>query len=200
MFHIVHSLQQLICSFFAESTHCKWTSHLLADYKHKSRSNVLAFYCLEFQRRGTPHIHALFWLKNIIAIDSRPFTADIPTSDLALAPLIKHTQASSKPTKPQHLTRRNTNITDDGRILFNQSSLLTEYNIRPYVDCINYAYGSHMVVQSTDRYGLLLQYVSSYVTKLQDDCIGNTLRDVDVDARNVAFRFVVSHHPTAPEM
>ena len=85
-------------------------------------------------------------------------------------------------------------------IIFNQSSLSTEHNIRPFVNCINYAYGSHGDVQSTDGYGLLLQYVSLYVTKLHDDCIGNALHDLDVDARNAAFRFVVWHHPTALEM
>ena len=43
-------------------------------------------------------------------------------------------------------------------------------------------------------------YESSYITKLHDDCIGNALHNLDVVARNAAFRFVVSHHPTAPEM
>ena len=200
-FQIIHSLQQLVCGLFAGSTHSKWTSHLLSNHKHKTRSNILAFfYRLEFQRRGTPHIHALFWLKNIKAINLKPFTADIPNNNLALAHHIRHTQASNKPTNPRHLSPNPTHITDDNIFIFNQSSLGSQHNIRPYVDCINYAYGSHVDVQSTDGYGLLLQYVSSYITKLHDDCTGNALHDIDVDARNAAFRFVVSHHPTAPQM
>ena len=70
------------------------------------------------------------------------------------------------------------------------------------MNSINYVYDNHADEQTTDGYRLLLQYVSSNVTKTQDDCIGNALHNLDVDAWNAAFHFVISisHHPTAPDM
>ena len=57
-----------------------------------------------------------------------------------------------------------------------------------------------MDIQSTDIYGMLLRCVSSYVKKMQDDCIGDALYDTDVNTRNAAFCFVATNHTSEPEM
>ena len=72
--------------------------------------------------------------------------------------------------------------------------------IRPYVKSINLAYSSHVDIQTTNGYGLLLQYFPSYVTKMHDGCIGEVFYDDNVDARHAAFRYIVSHKPAEPEM
>ena len=47
---------------------------------------------------------------------------------------------------------------------------------------------------------MLLQYVSSYVTKMHDDFICDDLYNVDIDARNAAYCYVMGTPPTEPEM
>ena len=69
-----------------------------------------------------------------------------------------------------------------------------------YVDTINYALRSNMDVQCTDGHDMVLRYVNSYVTKMQDAFIADTLYDSNIDARNAAFRYVVKLHPCEPEM
>ena len=57
-----------------------------------------------------------------------------------------------------------------------------------------------MDVQCTDGYSMLLQYVSSYITKMHDDFIFDDLYNVDIDARNAVYRYVMGTPPTEPEM
>ena len=59
---------------------------------------------------------------------------------------------------------------------------------------------SHMDMQCTDGYTMLQQYVFSYVTKMHDDFICDDLYNVDIDARNAAYRYMMRTHPTEPEM
>ena len=72
--------------------------------------------------------------------------------------------------------------------------------IRPYIPNVLYALSSHMDVQCTDGYGMLLAYVSSYATKMHDCHAGEALYCSSIDARNAAFRYVTSLHPSEPEM
>ena len=92
-----------------------------------------------------------------------------------------------------------TQITDDGKILFSHSQFSNSFRIKPYVESINLAYSSNVNIQSTDDYGLHLRYVSSFVKKMHDGCIGEVLYDDNVDARNAAYCYIVSHNPTEPE-
>ena len=92
---IIHSLQQIVLGFLSCSNHHQWKRHLLANHKHKDRSNVPAyFYRLEFQKRGTPHIHALFWINKIKSINTKTMTSLIPLHDPELAHQVAYTQTS----------------------------------------------------------------------------------------------------------
>ena len=198
---IIHSLQQLVLGFLSGSNHHQWKHHLLANHKHKDRSNIPAyFYRMEFQKRGTPHIHALFWITQIKSINTKTMTSLIPIHDSELAHHVAYTQASRSETHTQTLHASPTEVTDDGNILFQNSELSLQHRIRPFFIPINVTFSSHQDIQSTDGYGLLLQYVSSYVTKMTDDCIGEHLYNENVDSRNAAFRFIATHKPTEPEM
>ena len=198
---IIHSLQQLVLGFLSGFNHHQWKHHLLANHKHKDRSNVPAyFYRMEFQKRGTPHIHALFWITKIKSKNTKTMTLLIPIHDPELAHHVAYTQASRSENHTQTLHASPTEVTDDGNVLFQNSELSLQHRIRPFFIPINVTFSSHQDIQSTDGYGLLLQYVSSYVTKMTDDCIGEHLYNENVDSRNAAFRFIVTHKPTEPEM
>ena len=57
---ISHSLQQFVSAYLCGEGRGKWTNQLFADAKYPRKKNVKAyFWRLEFQRRGTPHLHCL---------------------------------------------------------------------------------------------------------------------------------------------
>jgi len=90
---IVHALQEIVNGLYAGSNHKNWRQHLLANCKHRDRRNVKAyFYRIEFQKRGTPHIHALFWIDKLHEIDLRRLSADLPQDNLKYAFLVAHLQ------------------------------------------------------------------------------------------------------------
>ena len=103
---IVHTLQQL-CTQYICGAATRFTKHVLSDYRHPKRSNVLAFfYRIEFQRRGTPHIHLFVWLKHLLEVDLKKFSANVPLDNLSLAYNVHHLQNSST-TLPAFLRIRN---------------------------------------------------------------------------------------------
>ena len=113
--------EQMNTSFWVQdrcNTHCFTPIHLLANYENKSRSNVLAYYyCLEFQKRGTP-IYMLFLVEKHQIAQSKTIQSQYPDHWALIFPLptISSTpkQAESQHT---HRTSYNTYITDDGRLV-----------------------------------------------------------------------------------
>ena len=73
--HIVHVLAQIVRGYFCGSNSARWSNHLL-NYNHLFNYNCLPtqsnvntyFYQLEFQKRGTAHLHLLVWLKDMTKI------------------------------------------------------------------------------------------------------------------------------------
>ena len=157
---VIHSLQQLIVGFFSGSNHHNRKHHLLANCKHKDRSNIPAyFYRMEFQKRGTPHIHALFWITQIRSINNKTLSANVPLDDPQLAHHVAYTQSSRSDKHSTPIHKSHTQVTDDDKILFSHSSFSNSLRIQPYVKSINLAYSSHINIQTTDGYRLLLQYI-----------------------------------------
>ena len=201
---IVHALQQIICGFMAGTTHKNWRQqHLFANLRHYNRKNVKAFfYRIEFQKRGTPHVHALFWISDIRKLEITCLHSSLPNNNLNLAFQVSHLQQQRKPGRtnltPNHCPTaiHPTNNT----IEFHRTEEDCNLGLMAYLDELNLAFRSHHDIQSSDGHDLLLQYVSSYVIKTHDDAIGQSLYDADLDARNAAFRFIVQHHPCEPEM
>ena len=142
---------------------------------------------MEFQKRGTPHIHALFWLTQIRSISTKTLSANVPLDDPELAHHVAYTQSSQSDKHNTPIHKSHTQVTDDGKILFSHFPFSNSLRIRPNVKSINLAYSSHVDILTTDGYGFLLQYVSSYVTKMHDDCISEVLYDDNVDDKKRCF-------------
>ena len=199
---IIHTLQQ-ICSQYICGSGNRFTSHILADQKHKKTKNVLAFFHrMEFQQRGTPHIHLLVWVKNLSAIDLQRISAHVPDFHCSLAYNVSTLQKSSQPLPLFVQVREEANAVhpNGSMLLLQHTSSDHALHLRPYIDTLNYSLRSSMAVQCTDGYGMLLSYVSSYVTKMKDNFAGESLYSDDIDARNAAFRYVTKLRPSEPEM
>ena len=175
---IVHALQQIIRGFMAGTTHKNWRQHLFANLRHRNRNNVKAYhYRIEFQKRGTPHVHALFWISDMRKLALTRLHSSLPNNNLNFAFQVSHLQQQRKPGRtnlkpnPGPTSIHPTNNT----IEFHCTEEDCNLGLRTYSDELNLAFRSHHDIQSSDGHGLLLQYVSSYVTKTHDDAIGQSV-------------------------
>ena len=158
-------------AYFCDEGRGKWTDHLFADAKHPRKKNVKAFFWrLEFQRRGTPHLHSLMWIDRVDALDMKRFSASMPQHHPVVAHNVLCHQRSSKPPLGIQISSIPTHGKNEN-IVYQRNKFDDQNNIRPYVDTVVMSLRSHMDVQCTDGYSMLLQYVSLYVTKMHDDFI-----------------------------
>ena len=124
------------------------------------------FYRFEFQGRGIVHVHLLVWLKDIKRIRLNLLRADIPWSNRDIAFDVNNLQKSDKAALP--LNNSSTEVISN-----NGSMLLKLYhpadafalNLRAYISSVVPSLKSHMDVQTSDGHGMLLRYVTSYVSK-----------------------------------
>ena len=127
------------------------------------------------------------------------FSASVPQHHPVVAHNVLCHQRSSKPPHDIQISSVPTQG-KNGKIVHQRNEFDDQNNIHPDVDTVVMSLRSHIDVQSTDGYSMLLQYVSSYVTKMHDDFICDDLYNVDIDARNAAYRYVMGTPPTEPEM
>ena len=94
---ISHSLQQFVSAYFCSEDRGKWTDHLFFDAKHPRKKIVKAyFWRLEFQRRGTPHLHCLVWIDQSNALDMKRFCAFVPQHHPVVAHNVFATNEAAK--------------------------------------------------------------------------------------------------------
>ena len=178
---ISHSLQQFVSAYFCGEGRGKWTDHLFANAKHPRMKNVKAyFWRLEFQRRGTPHLHCLVWVHRVDALDLKGFSASVPQHHPVVAHNVLCHQQSSIPPRDIQISSVATHG-KNGKIVYQCSDFDDKNNICSYVDTVVMSLRSHMDVHCTDGYNMLLQCISSYVTKMHDDFIRDDLYNVDMD-------------------
>ena len=127
------------------------------------------------------------------------FSASVPQHHPVVAHNVLCHKRSSKPPHDIQISSVPTQG-KNGKIVHQRNEFDDQNNIHPDVDTVVMSLRSHMDVQCTDGYSMLLQYVSSYVTKMHDDFICNDLYNVDIDACNAAYRYVMGTPPTEPEM
>ena len=174
---ISHSLQQFVSAYFCGEGHGKWTDHLFANAKHRRKKNVKAlFWRLEFQRRGTPHLHCLMWIDRVDALGRKRFSASMPQNHPVVAHNVLCYQRSSKPPLGIQMLSVPTHG-KNGKIVYQRNKFDEQNNVRSYVNTIIMSLRSHMGVHCTDGYSMLLQYVSLYVTKMHNNfiCSGSTV-------------------------
>ena len=168
---IVHSLRQL-CSQFICGSLTRFNTHILRDCRHPSVNNVKTFfYRIEFQRRGTPHVHLLVWLKHVNNLNLQNFSAHVPQQNLAFNVETPQQSTGTLSNFLQVSEEPNTVNSQTNALLLLHTQLDHQLGIRAHIPSINYALRSHMDIQSSDGYDMLLTYVSSYATKMHDDHI-----------------------------
>ena len=200
--HIVHILEQIVRGYMCGSNDKAWKSHLFSYQRKSSINNVLNyFYRFEFQKRGTVHMHMLVWLKSMSQIGLNNISADIPWNNKDDAFLVYNLQSSDKGS--QQLFDDNTTVTNSNGTETLKMSLPAEafaQNIRGYITTILPTLQCRMDVQSSDGHGLVLKYVSSYVSKTHDSFHSDCLYTVHTTPYQAAFRHLKEMTPLEPEM
>ena len=189
--HLVNILEQLVTGYMCGSNDTRWKSHLFAHCRKTTENNVLNYFDrFEFQKRGTvqqAHIQHL--------------PADIPWGDLDSAYLVYDLQKSDKGSLS--INKSDTKVQTNNGVSTLKICHRAEafaHNIRGYTSTILPALQCRMGVQCSDGHGMLLKYVSSYVTKAHDAYNSGALYTIHTTPYQAAFRFLKEMAPLEPEM
>lgn len=189
--NIVHTLEQIVRGYFTGTNSNKWNNHVF-NYNHsRTQSNVKNFfYCLEFQGRGTPHVHLLVWLNNLSTMQTNLIRADIPWENADLAFEVADLQPSTKDAFP--LKESPTTITVNNQLsLYHPVDAFT-MNLRAYLSTVIPFLHCRMDVQVTDH--------KSVVSKFHDERVRDSLYSRHVTPYMAAYRHLSDMKPLEPEM
>ena len=154
-----------------------------------------------FKKRGTVHMHILVWLKNLHQTHIQHVRADIPWGDLHSAHLVYSLKKSD--TGSLSINENDTKVeANNGVSTLNicHPAEAFAHNIRAYISTILPALQCRMGVQCSDGHGMVLKYVSSYVTKAHDAYNSEALYSVHTTPYQAAFRYLKEMSPLEPEM
>ena len=198
--HILHVLEQYCRGYISGCNSTRWKNHVVSDCRSPSNGNVLMFfYRFEFQKRGTPHVHMLLWLKSMKNLHSHRFSASLPNDNAILNNLVSTTQSSSKPHKSIVVNDSVTTFEKD-RINFQYSADDSFVNRRAYVDTILGSLRCHMDVQCGDGKDMLLRYTTSYVSKMKDhDLLYDSIMK-EVSGYHIGNQYMSALDINVPEM
>ena len=200
--HIAHIIEQYIRGYLCGSNTNKWKQHVFAKKSAPSVSNVRNyFYRFEFQKRGTLHTHILVWLDDINETQLNHFSATIPwqnTEDSFLVYDLQKSRTSALPLRqaPTIVLKEN----GESFIAFHHTQTDKGCNLRAYIPAVTGSLQCSMDVQSSDGKGMLLKYVTSYVSKCHDVVKTQQLYSRDLGAYQAATSFLKNMHPLEPEM
>ena len=94
--HVAHVLKQVAQGYLAGANSNRWHQHVFNNQEHPGQSNLLTyFYRMEFQSRGTLHLHMLVWVKDLSLIRANLLHASIPWGNPNDAFLVADTKSSS---------------------------------------------------------------------------------------------------------
>ena len=169
--YISHILEQTVRGYLCGTNSARWRQHVFHHAHETSKKNVKnLFYRIEFQGRGTAHIHLLVWLEDISKCSYDQINSHIPNSDKELAFSVYNLQQSDKTVLPL-----NENPTCLARDEEGKSHLCLHYpasafalKLRAYISAILPFLKCRMDVQLSDHGGMLMRYVTNYVSKFKD--------------------------------
>lgn len=99
--NIVHILEQTVRGFLCGTNSNRWKHHFFSSETEDDLTNVSNFfYRIEFQNRGTAHVHLLVWLKHLEEIDIEDLRADLPFDNSKLSFLVYDLQRSHETVLP----------------------------------------------------------------------------------------------------
>ena len=182
----------------------RWSNHVFSYNRLAKYYNIRTyFYRFEFQNRGTLHIHLLIWLKDITKTQHHLIRADIPRTNPELAYLAYKLQKSDKHSPNLNLQNEDSFFEMmNGKHVHHLRHPAAEFalNLRAYISALLPTLKYSMDYQTTDGVGMLLRYVSSYVTKFCDDTLIDSLYSYKLQGRQAAIRYLISNQLEEPEM
>lgn len=157
---------------------------------------------MEFQQRGTLHLHMLVWLNHVSSIRADLLHASVPWDNAHDAFLVAHTQKSDKSCLPVNNVPDSfiTDVHGNSRLQFYYTEDDADRNIRAYITTLLGSLKCRSDVQLADGKAMLLKYVSSYVTKMHDSSTSEALYCKDVTGYQAAHSFLRTVTPLEPEM
>ena len=177
----------------------RWSNHVFSYNRIAKHPNVRTyFYHFEFQNRGTLHVHHLIWLNDITKAQHHLIRADTSRTDPQLAYLAYKLQKSDKHSPSLNLQNEDSFFeTWDGKQVYHLKHPAAEFalNLLAYVSTLLPTLKCSMGYQTTDGVGMLLRYVSSYVTKFRDDTPIDSLYLYKLQGRQAAIRYLITNRP-----
>ena len=201
--HLAHVLEQIARGYIAGANTNRWRHHVFGNTEQPMDRNVVTyFYRFEFQSRGTLHLHMLVWVKDLTLIRSNLLSASIPWANSSDAFLVADTQKSSSSCLELFSGPDSFEDKPDGTstLRFHYGEEESQRNLRAYVSTLLGALRCRTDVQVADGRGMLLKYVSSYVTKMHESATSEGLHCTDVSGFQAASSFLRTVNPLAPEM
>ena len=99
--HVAYVLEQVARGYLTRANSNRWCHHVLNNQEQPAQSNLLTyFYRMEFQSRGTLHLHMLVWVKDLSLIRANLLHASIPWGNRNDAFLVADIQKSSSSCLP----------------------------------------------------------------------------------------------------
>lgn len=201
--HIVHLLEQTVKGYLCGSNTNRWKDHFFCSGTENGPSNVLNyFYRVEFPSRGTAHLHLLIWLKDLDQLDVNTLRADLPSEDANLAYLVYDLQRSHKTVLDVNTEQTHFSSDNKGnkRLRLYYPMEAFTLNLRAYLSSILPFLKCSMDAQTTDNKGMIMRYVTSYVSKFKDSQSRDSLYCTNVSPALAAYRHLADMKPCEPEM
>ena len=217
--HLAHTLMQvcsgLLAGYGKDGKGVGWTQHLLNCKNEIGKSCCLHFFArLEFQDgskksgaqryhgSGRPHVHALFWLKDMSAAGLETVVSvtrpDERQENLAAWVQGSQLDAGGLSCWPVHDGASGWDPLAQLQRMQHTAEDATD-GLRGYFVDIMDALRCHQDVQIADGRALLLQYVAKYVAKWSDSSYEEWLSD-KASATSMCRKVLFEYHPLEPEM
>lgn len=197
--HIGHSLEQIVRGLITGKNTNRWRKHILHPLLGKNNIQNY-FYRLEFQKRGTCHIHVLIWC-DLSNTNVHSLRGDIHWDKEQNAFLLYDLQRSntnSLPLRSNDTKVKKVNNVPTLKICHPQFEYAN--NIRGYISEISSSLKCRMDVQATDNRNMILRYVTSYVSKVHDAQLQKSTFTRNPSTYMIAYQHLKALCPNVPEM
>ena len=201
--HVVHVLEQIAHEYLAGANTNRWRHHVFGNSQQAMERNVItSFYHFEFQSTGTLHLRMLAWVKDLAPIRANLLRASIPWENAEDAFLVADTQISYSPCLAVFEGPDSFEDCEDGstNLRFHYTEEDSARNLTAYITTLLGVLHCRTDVQVADGQGMLLEYLSSYVTKMHESATSEGLYCMDVTGFQAANSFLRTVQPLAPEM
>lgn len=159
------------------------------------------FYTFEFQERGTLHLHMLVRVKDLSVIRANLLHASIPWENAGHIHCGRHPKV--QPFLPTINNQPDSFVEDYNKVLHLQLQYTEEdanRNLHAYISSLLGSLRCRTDVKLADGKGMLLKYISSYVTKMHEVATSEGLYCCDVSEFQAAHSFLRTVHLLEPEM